>query len=656
MKNNIDRLLNVLKKKEYKSQRYDNAIPQIDETIPEPECSVEYLCKFLKNEKPVIYDCDIIGFNRYQKNTWDKKTAHGNFVPDYAMFLKYGFYGMYEYIKSKKSSADSEQSKFICNALKALEAILELMKKYRSVAEGTLKAALDNLLKGAPKTYHEAAITLKLIQYILHIMPINHVTFGRFDQYMYPFYKSDIEKGVTREELLYITKAFFVNINFDTDMYFGRQQGDNGQSMVLGGYDENGNDEFNDLSDLCMEASLSLSLIDPKINLRVSKKTPFERYVQGTYMTKEGLGFPQYCNDDVVVPGLIRLGHSPKEAHNYCVAACWEYIMPNRLDITNYASMVFPKMVDSAVHEHLTQCKTFDEFMDYVKENIDARARALHDMVKDHVFVPNTVYSLFFAPCVEKLCDYSECNAPCNFGFHGTGIANGADALAAIKKLVFDEKGIEAQALVDALNADFKGYETLRSKLLACPKMGNNDDYVDDIASKLMETYCICMDKRTLPSGGKLRPGTGSALGYISTGKSTAATADGRYAGTPFSSSFSPSITAHTSGLLSVIQSFTKYDMSRIINGGPLTIEIHDTVFRNDYGIEKVAKLVEAFVALGGQQLQLNSINRDRLIEAQAHPELHPDLIVRVWGWSGYFNELDVEFQNHIISRTEYTV
>jgi len=221
---------------------------------------------------------------------------------------------------------------------------------------------------------------------------------------------------------------------------------------------------------------------------------------------------------------------------------------------------------------------------------------------------------------------------------------------------VFEEKAVSADELLKALDANFEGYGGLRNQLLGCPKMGNNDDYVDELAGELMETYSDYLEGKTNIFGGRFRPGTGSAMDYIFAAKKVGATADGRLAQTPYSSSFSPAMTAHVAGVLSVIQSFTKYDMTKIVNGGPLTIEIHDTTFRNDQGIEKVAELVRMFVELGGQQLQLNTINGEKLLDAQKHPENYPNLIVRVWGWSGYFNELDVEFQNHIIRRTEFRV
>lgn len=194
----------------------------------------------------------------------------------------------------------------------------------------------------------------------------------------------------------------------------------------------------------------------------------------------------------------------------------------------------------------------------------------------------------------------------------------------------------------------------LRNQLLSYPKMGNNDDYVDSLASEIMEAFSGYLNGKPNGAGGIFRAGTGSAMEYLFSAARVGATPDGRKAGQPYGSSFSPAITTKLEGPLSCIQSFTKFDMSKIINGGPLTMEIHDTVFRNEDGIRKVAQLVKGFIDLGGHQLQLNSINRDRLLDAQKHPEDHQNLIVRVWGWSGYFNELDKAYQDHIIQRTEF--
>ena len=223
-----------------------------------------------------------------------------------------------------------------------------------------------------------------------------------------------------------------------------------------------------------------------------------------------------------------------------------------------------------------------------------------------------------------------------------------------MKKAVFEEKKYSADELVTAIKADFEGYSEMRNYLISCPKMGNNDDYVDVYASLLMDIFAEVLKGKTNRFGGRLRPGTGSAMEYLWSAAKVGATADGRHAKAPFSSSFSPSPTARLQGPLSCIQSFTKHDMSEIINGGPLTMEIHDNTFRNEDGTKKVAALVKAFIDLGGHQLQLNAVNREVLLDAQKHPEDHPNLIVRVWGWSGYFNELHTDYQNHIIARTEF--
>ena len=186
--------------------------------------------------------------------------------------------------------------------------------------------------------------------------------------------------------------------------------------------------------------------------------------------------------------------------------------------------------------------------------------------------------------------------------------------------------------------------------------MGNNHEEVDQIACALMRDFSKYMNGVPTSKNGVFRAGTGSAHEYIFSAAKVGATADGRKVGQPYGSSFSPSLTTRLDGPLSVIQSFTKYDLKKICNGGPLTMEIHDTVFRNEDGVNKVAHLVQNFIRLGGHQLQLNAVNRERLLDAQKHPEDYPNLIVRVWGWSGYFNELDKEFQDHIISRTEFMV
>jgi formate C-acetyltransferase len=248
-----------------------------------------------------------------------------------------------------------------------------------------------------------------------------------------------------------------------------------------------------------------------------------------------------------------------------------------------------------------------------------------------------------------------------NFGIHGAASANAADALAAVKQFVFDDQSLQASKLLVALKTNFAGYEGLRQKLATqAPKVGNRDALADEMLVFLFDALAEACEKiKENGRGGKVRPGTGSAMYYVWLARGhegmrepvVGATADGRHRGDFFSANLAPAPGVRADSPFRVFESFSKIDYRRIYNGGPVTVELSDTVFRNDEGIQKVALLVRSFVRLGGQQLQINSLNAMTLLAAREHPEQYPNLIVRVWGWSGYFCELAPEYQDHIIQR-----
>ncbi len=628
-----------------------------------------YMLRFmLENETPHLVEDDIFGFNRtvigYPYAEYDGKKLRsggaGNLTINYAKALSSGMDDICRQIKEKTADCDEGRLEFYRSALSCVESSLAFADRYRDYAKENGAERLYKALCRVPhlgaESFYEACVFVKFLQFTLRCNRNTHVTLGGFDKYMYPYFEADREKGIGEEELFETLEDFFLSLNYDTDLYKGIQQGDNGQSMVLGGRDADGNDRFNRLSEMCLDASKELCVIDPKINLRVDKNTPLARLESATELTKKGLGFPQYCNDDIVIPGLEKLGYSHDDACNYTVAACWEYITEGRgADWPNIEKVNFPRAVEKAVNGHLASCKSFDEFLERVKEYVAAECNRVADFIYGGYFFPSPYLSVFVDDCIERGKDVSEGGAIYNnFGLHGVGIANAADAVAAVKKTVFDEKKYSAKELLEAIKADFEGFSEIRNYLLACPKMGNNDDYVDVYADMIMGIFEEVLKSKTNRLGGRIRPGTGSAMEYLWSAAQVGATADGRHAKAPFPSSFSPSVTTKLQGPLSCIQSFTKHDMTEIVNGGPLTMEIHENTFRNAEGIKKVAALVKAFIDLGGHQLQLNAVNREVLLDAQKHPEDHQNLIVRVWGWSGYFNELDVDYQNHIISRTEF--
>ena len=558
-----------------------------------------------------------------------------NLSPDYATTISRGLLRVRE-------EANPYQVRMI-------DAILSLCDRYRDEAKRMGRDDIAEVLTQVPRyparSFREALQFFRILHFALWLEGDYHNTVGRFDQYMYPYFAEDMKKGLyTRESALALVEDFFLSFNKDSDLYVGVQQGDNGQSMVLGGCDAQGEDCFNLLSELCLEASRNLKLIDPKINLRVSKKTPLAIYEKGSELTKVGLGFPQYSNDDVVIPALERLGYAHEDAANYVVAACWEFIIPGvGNDIANIAAVNFPLLVDRVFR--MGDCD-FDTLTERFRVEAKRECDAIRERVHDVWFVPS--------PFMDLLHREKKYN---NFGIHGCGIASAADALAAIKQYVYDEQRISRERLLAALDSNFEAdAELLHLLRFEAPKMGCGSDLADQMAGVILNTFADALEGQVNCLGGVWRAGTGTAMYYLWHARDLGATADGRLAGESFGTNFSPSLFARIPGPVSDIDSFTANDLSRNMNGGPLTLEFSASMFDRPESIRKVATLVKYFMERGGHQLQLNAVNSDAMKEAQKDPEAYRQLVVRIWGWSAYFVELDEAFQNHVMSRQEYSV
>jgi len=634
------------------------------------------LSTFLGNEQPVLLPGERIVFTRtlkdiphiYSDSEWAEITARHyiheqgrvcNLSPDYGKILGKGLNRVLEEI----DAADDGHASDYHEAMRvSIRAILDLTARYAAYAREQGREDVTELLARVPanaaETLHEALQSLRILHFAMWCEGDYHNTLGRFDQYMRPYFERDVASGrLTEDEALELIEEFFLSCNRDSDLYPGMQQGDNGQSMVLGGVTPDGEDGYSRLTELCLTASAELRVIDPKINLRVNKNTPLSVFEKGTQLTKLGLGFPQYENDDVAIPGLVALGYDERDARNYVVAACWEFILPGvGMDIPNIGALSFTGVVNRVIREKLHEVSSLDELMKHVKDAIFSEVRSIAGGLDNLYVIPSPYQSVFFDGCVEKAKDISLGNKYNNYGIHGTGLATAADSLAAVQRMVF-ERGVQPETLIAAMDADFEGYEELHHALkYECPKMGNDEDEVDDIGCELLSTFADSLKGLKNERGGIFRAGTGSAMYYIWHAENIGATADGRRANEPLPANYAPTLNTRLNGPASLIRSFAKPDLGRVINGGPLTIEFHDSVFRNDEAITKVAQLVRSFILEGGHQLQLNTVNREQLRDAQAHPENYRNLIVRVWGWSGYFVELDKCYQDHIIERVELMV
>lgn len=533
-----------------------------------------------------------------------------------------------------------------------IDALLGLCDRYREEAarmgRDDVVAVLERVPRYGARDLREALQFMRILHYSVWLEGDYHNTVGRFDQYMYPYFKADIESGtLTRESAAALIEDFFLSFNKDSDLYVGVQQGDNGQSMVLGGCDADGNECFNDLSEICLEASRNLKLIDPKINLRVSGKTPLSVYEKGSELTRVGLGFPQYSNDDVVIPGLIRLGYAPEHAADYVVAACWEFIIPSvGNDIANIGGVNFPAVCDRAIRASLAAGEDFEALLAHVRDGVQSECDRLTAAVHDVWFVPS--------PMLDMLRDGKRYN---NTGLHGCGIASAADALAAVREYVYDKKTVTPERLISALDTDYADDpELLHLLRYEAPKMGVGSKTADDLGGYLLDAFADALEGKKNDMGGVWRAGTGTAMFYLWHARDLGATADGRRAGEPLGTNFSPSLFARVPGPLSDIDSFTSHDLTRNMNGGPLTLEFSADMFRNEDSVRKVAMLIKHFIDRRGHQLQLNAVDIHALEDAQKHPERYRRLVVRIWGWSAYFVELDKEYQDHVMARQRYTV
>lgn len=592
-----------------------------------------------------------------------------NICADWGMVLSEGLLARKQTALSNRERMHSDAAavEFFDCAIEAIDAALALATRYaanaRECGRQDIAVIIDQVPAFPARTFHEALQSLRICHSVLWLSGHYHCGLGRLDQYLWPYLLDDLEVGrldnSAAEELL---AEFFISLNKDSDLYPGIQQGDNGQSLMLGGVRRDGSDGVNPLTALVLRVARAVALIDPKINLRVSRDTDTELLTLAAELTRLGLGFPQFSNDDVVIPGLVAAGYEIENARDYSVAACWEFIIPGRgMEVVNIGATSMPSAVDVAIREGLTVDDSFEGILNRVQFHLVEQVKRLAAQSRKLFLPPAPYYSVLMDGCLENGRDLSAGLKYNNFGIHGAASANAADALAALKEFVFDQKSVEPLRLVRALEDNFSNDEELRLRLREkAPKVGNNDDRADQWLVALFEMFAeACQAAGENGRGGRYRPGSGSAMYYVWLARGhegmqepvVGATADGRKSEEFFSSSLAPSPGVLVQGPLSVLQSFGKIDYKRICNGGPLTLELSDGLFRGKDSLRKVGLFIRAFVESGCQQMQLNTLNVETLRDAQRHPERHKNLVVRVWGWSGYFCELDETYQNQIIGR-----
>lgn len=635
---------------------------------------------------------------------------------DYEQLLKIGLVGYEKRVRQLKAELDlcvpENIDKYVF--YKAVLIVIEAVKTYadrfsllaQEMAENAQSHRKDELLEISnicskvpyepASSFKEAIQSVWFIQLILQIESNGHsLSYGRFDQYMYPYLKADLEKGVIMDEEavelltnLWI-KTLTINKVRSQAHTFSSAGSPMYQNVTIGGQTPDKKDAVNKLSFLVLKSVAQTRLPQPNLTVRYYNGLNKEFLDECIEVMKLGTGMPAFNNDEIIIPSFIDLGVKEEDAYNYSAIGCVETAVPGKWGYrcTGMSYQNFPRILLAVMNDgvDVTSGKRFVEGYGYFRdmksfeELQDAWDKSIREITRLSVIVENAVdlaserdvpdilCSTLTQDCIGRGKTIKEGGAVYDFisGLQ-IGIANMADSLAAIKKLVFEEKKITPQQLWDALQDDFMSEENqkIQSMLInEAPKYGNDDDYVDQLVVEAYDSYINEIKKypstryQRGPVGGIRYAGTSSISANVGQGYGTMATPDGRKAHTPLAEGCSPAHAMDKNGPTAVFKTVSKLPTHEITGGVLLNQKVTPQMLATEENKEKLEMIIKTFFnRLHGYHVQYNVVSRETLIDAQKNPEKHRDLIVRVAGYSAFFNVLSKATQDDIIERTEQTL
>ncbi len=545
-------------------------------------------------------------------------------------------------------------------------------------------------------TFQEAVQSVWFIQLILQIESNGHsLSYGRFDQYMYPYYQKDIDAGlITKDEALELLDCLWIKTltinkvrsqahtlsSAGSPMY---------QNVTIGGQTTDHKDAVNDLSFLVLRSVAQTRLTQPNLTVRYHKNLNKQFYDECIEVVKLGFGMPAFNNDEIIIPSFINWGVKEEDAYNYSAIGCVETAVPGKWGYrcTGMSYINFPRVLLCTMNNgvDVTSGKRFTKGYGYFKdfktyeELVSAWDKTVREMTRYSVIVENAIdkaserdvpdilCSCLTDDCIGRGKTIKEGGAVYDFisGLQ-VGIANMADSLAAIKKLVYDEKKLTQQQLWDAILDNFTSEENQKIQQMLineAPKYGNDNDEVDQLVVEAYDSYLDEIKKYPNtrfgrgPIGGIRYGGTSSISANVGQGMGTFATPDGRKAWEPLAEGCSPAHNCDKSGPTAVFKTVSKLPTEKITGGVLLNQKMTPTMIATEENKQKLEMLISAFFnRLHGYHVQYNIVSKETLIDAQKYPEKHKDLIVRVAGYSAFFNVLSKKTQDDIIGRTEQSL
>ncbi|MEM2444921.1 MAG: formate C-acetyltransferase/glycerol dehydratase family glycyl radical enzyme [Sulfolobales archaeon] len=647
-----------------------------------------------------------------------KSSGDGHIIPNYPMLLSLGFPGIVKKVEDEINKLDLSnpqafKKRLFLEAVKTVyEGVLNFVDRYRILAREMAGKEVDDLwrnellrisdvcgklLEGPPKTFREALQLIWFTHLIIQIESNGHsVSLGRLDQYLYPFYKSDLLGGrISREDALELIKCFLIKMNtLNKVRPWSETRYKTGyplfMTITIGGQTPQGLDATNELTYMFLDALAEVKLPQPTTVLRVHSKTPESLLIHATKaLVRHGGGLPAFFSDEAVIPALMNIGIRLDEARDYAIAGCSEAVIPGKsLSFTGgdcYFNLL--KILEITLNEgcnprnglclHPTTKKvdeigSIDEFIEEFKNQLAYYAEFVVPLTSitsatDADLNPTPFTSSLIDYRIELGSDVSEGGGPNNKYSHtiiqGHGIANVANALYVIEELVFKKKLLTLSEFREVLLHNWNSYrgDLLRKTALSLPKYGNDVDDVDKYAAMISRIFYEEMIKFKPLRGAVFGLSLQGLTANVPEGEVTGATPDGRLAGEALADNASPHPGTDRSGVTATLKSVSKIDHSLFINGNIVNIRFHPSAltdaFMNidDGKVRRFIKMLQTFlIDLKGFQVQFNIVSSDTLKVAQKEPIKYANLIVKVAGYSAYFTSLDKKLQDQIIFRTEH--
>lgn len=628
--------------------------------------------------------------------------TQGHLVLGINNVIKTGFKGVKETaLKFKqKHPPNSEQASFLDSVILCCDAAKRFAERFSSLAIEMAAEELDDkrreeLLRiskimakipwNPPENFYEA---VQFTWFVHNISLISMgiagiIAIGRPDQFLYDYYKRDIENGIMDQEFaLELIEELLIKLSYNLLILpnyaknSASELGGDGNAITVGGVDENGEDATNELTYLFMDATMNIKNMTNSFSMRVSSKSPKKYLLKIAEVYSKTCG-PAVFNDEIIIPALVKTGTSLEDARNYAIIGCVEptgagdtfgCTSGNDISVVGLLELVLTngkfRMMGKRTGLKTGNPKKFKSF----EEVFEAFTSQLEDTIafiaecvnyKDQVYMEkfhNPYISLTLEGCLENAKDMAQAGAKYNYSsIGGRGLATTVDSLIAIKKAVFEDQMLTMKELIKVINKNFRKNEPLRQALInKYPKYGNDNAEADEMARLITQLFCEEVLKQESIRGGCFRTGFFSYGMNIIDGSFLGATPNGRKAGEPVSNSISPSNGCEKSGMTAVLKSYSKLNHELIPNGSSLNVKISPALLSSEDKRMKFVSLLESFIELKGMHVQFNVIDAGTLEDAQKHPENYLGLTIRVSGYCAYFNDLGAPVQADIIQRTRF--